>query len=284
MEIVSRVADLKARVQQAKREGKSVGLVPTMGFLHEGHATLMRTAKAAHAMVVASIFVNPLQFGPNEDYAVYPRDLERDSKVAAAAGVDLLFAPSVEEMYPQGFENMLTFIDVHKLTERLCGAARPGHFRGVTTVVSKLFNIVEPDIAYFGQKDAQQVIVIRRMVEDLNMNLRIVAVPIVRESDGLAMSSRNTYLNPAERQAALILNKSLKMAEARLQQGERDALVLSGKIRDMIQSEPLASIDYVSISNPTNLEELTSVKGPALLALAVKIGKTRLIDNLLWEG
>lgn len=284
MEIISRVADLKERVKKARQEGKTIGFVPTMGYLHEGHQTLMRQAGAAHDIVVASIFVNPLQFGPSEDYEVYPRDLSRDSELAASAGVDILFAPSVEDMYPRGFKNMLTYVDVQGITERLCGASRPGHFRGVSTVVAKLFNIVEPDAAYFGQKDAQQVVVIKRMVEDLNINVLIVAVPIVREADGLALSSRNVYLNPDERQAALVLNKSLRLAEEKLRAGEQDAVRISQVMHNLITSEPLASIDYISISDPGSLKELSVVSGPALIALAVKIGKTRLIDNLVWGG
>lgn len=284
MEIVTRVAEIRAMVRQARAAGKTVGLVPTMGFLHEGHLTLMRTARAEHGLVIASIFVNPLQFGPSEDYAVYPRDLERDARLAASAGVDAVFAPPVEEMYPQGPAKMLTFVEVKDITERLCGAQRPGHFRGVATVVAKLFNIVEPDVAYFGQKDAQQVVVIKRMAADLSMNVRIATVPIVREADGLALSSRNVYLNPAERQAALVLSRALRLAEERLKAGQRDAAAIRGAMQEIIAGEPLAAIDYVSVSDPATLVELDTVAGPALVALAVRIGKTRLIDNLLWEG
>jgi len=284
MNVISRVAALRTSIATLRRQGKSVGLVPTMGYLHEGHLTLMRQARAGHDVVVASIFVNPLQFGPNEDYGVYPRNIEQDSLLAAGAGVDILFVPEVEDMYPGGYQQMLTFVDVQGLTARLCGAARPGHFRGVATVVSKLFNIVQPDAAYFGQKDAQQVIVLKRMVEDLNMNLRIVCVPIVREKDGLAMSSRNCFLNPAERQAALVLNRSLKLAEEKLRTGEQDASRLVAAMRELICAEPLASIDYICVAHPDTIAELTVVDGRALIALAVRIGKTRLIDNLLWEG
>jgi len=284
MEIVSRAAEVKKLVGQAKHAGKSVGFVPPMGYLHDGHLMLMRTARAEHGLVVASIFVNPLQFGPNEDFAVYPRDLERDAKLAAGAGVDVLFAPPVEEMYPQGFANTLTFVEVKGITDRLCGASRPGHFRGVTTVCTKLFNIVEPDVAYFGQKDAQQVVVVRRMVADLNMNVRIATVPIVREADGLALSSRNVFLNPAERQAALVLNRALRPASELLAAGEREAATIRRAMGYLIDREPLAVVDYISICDPDSLAELTRIDGPALVALAVKIGKTRLIDNLLWEG
>lgn len=284
MDIVSRVADVKRLVGQARIAGKSVGLVPTMGYLHEGHAALMRTARAVNGLVVASIFVNPLQFGPSEDFAVYPRDLERDARLAAEAGVDVIFAPSVEEMYPQGFANTLTFVEVKSITECLCGASRPGHFRGVTTVCTKLFNIVAPDVAYFGQKDAQQVVVIKRMAADLNMNVRIATVPIVREADGLALSSRNVFLNPAERRAALVLSRSLRQAAELLAAGERDATAIRRTMSYLIGGEPLAAIDYVAICDPATLEEQARIDGPVLVALAVKIGKTRLIDNLLWEG
>ncbi|SDF17293.1 pantoate--beta-alanine ligase [Sporolituus thermophilus] len=283
MQLVTRIDEVKKLVRELRRQGKTIGLVPTMGYLHEGHLTLMRRAKAEQDVVVATVFVNPLQFGPSEDFAVYPRDLDRDSRLAAAAGVDVLFAPPVEEMYPRGYENMLAFVDVRRVTERLCGASRPGHFRGVATVVTKLFNIVEPDAAYFGQKDAQQVVVIRTMVRDLNMNVRIVTVPIVREPDGLAMSSRNVYLAPAERQAALVLSRALKLAKEKLDAGERSAATLIAAMRELISREPLATIDYISVSDAETLEELDTVRAPALVALAVKIGKTRLIDNLLWE-
>ncbi|MDT8902765.1 pantoate--beta-alanine ligase [Anaeroselena agilis] len=284
MEIVTRVADVRALVRQARAAGKTVGLVPTMGFLHEGHLTLMRTARAEHGLVIASIFVNPLQFGPNEDYAAYPRDLERDARLAASAGVDAVFAPPVEELYPQGPADMLTFVEVKDITERLCGARRPGHFRGVATVVAKLFNIVRPDVAYFGQKDAQQVVVVRRMAADLSMDVRIATVPIVREKDGLALSSRNVYLNPAERQAATVLSRALRLAEERLKAGQRDAAAIRREMGELIGGEPLAACDYISVCDPATLRELDTVAGPALVALAVRIGKTRLIDNLQWEG
>jgi pantoate--beta-alanine ligase len=283
MKIVKRVDELRALIRTAKCEGKSVGLVPTMGYLHEGHLSLMRQAKAEQDIVVSSIFVNPLQFGANEDYAVYPRDLERDSKLAAGAGVDIVFAPAVDEMYPQGFQNMKTFVDLIEITDKLCGAVRPGHFRGVATVVTKLFNLVCPDAAYFGQKDAQQVIVIKQMVTDLNMNIKIVTVPIVREADGLAMSSRNVYLQPEERQAALVLSKSLKVADDLLNNGEKNAVVIKQTIEGIIKAEPLADIDYIGVCDTVTLEDLEQVEDKALIALAVKFGKTRLIDNIIWE-
>ena len=209
MQVIKQIEQLKQVVRDAKRQGKTVGLVPTMGYLHEGHLTLMRRARQEQGLVIATLFVNPLQFGPQEDYADYPRDLARDCELAESTGIDVLFAPAVDEMYPAGNGKTLTFVDVEKITASLCGASRPGHFRGVATVVTKLFNIAEADVAYFGQKDAQQVAVIRRMAEDLNMNVKIVAVPIVRESDGLAMSSRNKYLDSAQRQAALVLSVAL---------------------------------------------------------------------------
>jgi pantoate--beta-alanine ligase len=284
MKIVTGIAEVRALVRQARQEGKTVGLVPTMGFLHEGHLTLMRTARAAHGLVVASIFVNPLQFGPREDYAVYPRDLDRDASLAASAGVDVVFAPPVEEMYPQGPANVLTAVEVRDITERLCGAQRPGHFRGVATVVAKLFNIVTPDVAYFGEKDAQQVVVIKRMTAELSMDVAIATVPIVREADGLALSSRNVFLNPAERQAALVLSRSIRLARERLEAGERNAAAIRKVIKELIGSEPLAASDYISVCDPATLRELEAIEGPALVALAVRIGKTRLIDNMTWEG
>jgi pantoate--beta-alanine ligase len=255
-----------------------------MGYLHEGHLTLMRQARSEQKFVIATLFVNPLQFGPTEDYAVYPRDLARDSKLAATTGIDVLFAPSVEEMYPAGNGRTLTFVDVNELTATLCGASRPGHFRGVATVVAKLFNITEADVAYFGQKDAQQVTVIRQMVSDLNMNVRIVAVPIVRETDGLALSSRNQFLSPAERQAALVLSRSLRLAETMLAGGNREVSVVLAAVADCIAQEPLAVVDYIAFVDPQTLQPLSQISGSALVALAVRFGKTRLIDNLLWEG
>jgi len=284
MQIINRVEEIRSIVKDLKRQGKTVGLVPTMGYLHEGHLTLIRQAKTVCDVVVASIFVNPLQFGPNEDYAVYPRDMEKDSKNAAEAGLDILFAPEVDDMYPQGFQNMLTFVDVIKVTEKLCGALRPGHFRGVATVVTKLFNIVGPDAAFFGQKDAQQVVVIKRMVTDLNIDINIITVPIVREADGLAMSSRNVFLSPEERKAALVLNQALTKAAILMDTGETNGDRLRGAMREMIAAEPLASIDYIAICDTETLEELTVIDKKALLALAVKIGKTRLIDNVVWEA
>ena len=284
MQVIKQIEQLKQVVRDVKRQGKTVGLVPTMGYLHEGHLTLMRRARQEQGLVIATLFVNPLQFGPLEDYADYPRDLARDCELAESTGIDVLFAPAVDEMYPAGNGKTLTFVDVEKITASLCGASRPGHFRGVATVVTKLFNIAEADVAYFGQKDAQQVAVIRRMAEDLNMNVKIVAVPIVRESDGLAMSSRNKYLDSAQRQAALVLSRSLERAASLLAAGERDSSLIVATVRDLISQEPLAEIDYVSLVDPLTMEALDRVEARALLALAVKFGKTRLIDNMLWEG
>ena len=255
---------------------KRIGLVPTMGYLHAGHLSLVRAARQDCDVVVMSIFVNPKQFGPQEDFATYPRDMAGDLRQAREAGVDAVFTPAVAEMYPPGF---LTEVSVHELTSPLCGAARPGHFNGVTTVVAKLFNIVRPDRAYFGQKDYQQVTVIRKMVTDLHLPLEVITCPTVREPDGLAMSSRNAYLNPAERQAALVLWRALRLAEERLTQGERQGARLAATLRDFISQEPLARIDYVAMCDPDTLREVEQIAGTVLVALAVYIGQTRLIDN-----
>ncbi len=272
------ISEIRGFVRQARARSQTIGFVPTMGYFHEGHLTLMREAKKACDVVVVSIFVNPLQFGPQEDFNEYPRDFERDKRLAAEVGVDALFTPPVEEMYPAGFS---THVEVAGLTQCLCGLSRPGHFRGVTTVVAKLFNIVLPDRAYFGQKDAQQALVIKRMVRDLNMPLEIVTVPTVREPDGLAMSSRNVYLGPREREAARVLYRSLKLAERAVAGGEMDVARLLEIVRQEIASEPLAQIDYAEIRSLPDLEPLARLQGPGLLALAVRIGKTRLIDNTI---
>lgn len=259
-----------------------VGLVPTMGYLHEGHLSLVRTARAECAGVVVSIFVNPTQFGPNEDLASYPRDLDRDLDLLEIEGVDLVWIPTQEIMYPSGFQ---TWVTVDELTQRLEGAMRPGHFRGVTTIVAKLFNAVQPDKAYFGQKDAQQAIVIHRMARDLHFPLDIVVCPIVREADGLAMSSRNTYLNPAERQAATVLSRALHAARVAYTSGERDAGFLRQIMTEVITTEPLARLEYVSCVDPRTLQEIEGeFNDQALLSMAVYVGKTRLIDNYLLEG
>jgi pantoate--beta-alanine ligase len=255
-----------------------VGFVPTMGYLHEGHLVLVRQASAENSSVVTSIFVNPTQFGPQEDFKKYPRHPRRDLALLEKEKVDIVFMPSVAEMYPPQFSS---WVEVGKLAERLEGASRPGHFRGVATVVAKLFNIVQPDKAYFGQKDAQQLLVIRKMVTDLDMNLQVVAVPTVREPDGLAMSSRNTYLNAEERKQAAALCQALTLAQKLFSQGEQDAKVIRRQMTDLIQKQPLADIDYISIADAETLDELDKVKPPALVSLAVKIGRTRLIDNVV---
>ncbi len=274
MKVISTIAGFKEARRQM--EG-TVGFVPTMGYLHEGHLFLARQAKAENDVSVVSIFVNPTQFGPKEDFARYPRDPERDLAMLEREKTDLVLMPPVEEIYPAGAS---TWVDVENVTKTLEGATRPGHFRGVATVVAKLFNIVEPTKAYFGQKDAQQVVVIRKMVTDLNMNLEVVVVPTQREPDGLAMSSRNVYLSPQERQAAVVLWRSMNLARGFWQKGERDAEKIRHEMVALIEKEPLARIDYVSISDPRTLEELSQIKGAALVSMAVYVGKTRLIDNL----
>ncbi|HJX69868.1 MAG TPA: pantoate--beta-alanine ligase [Dehalococcoidia bacterium] len=274
MKVFSTIAQFKEARQKVKG---SVGFVPTMGYLHEGHLTLARQARGETNTVVASIFVNPTQFGPAEDLAQYPRDPERDLTLLEKERVDLVFMPTASEMYPQGFSS---WVEVEKVTEGLEGAVRPGHFRGVATVVAKLFNIVEPTRAYFGQKDAQQVVVVKKMVADLNMNLEVVIAPTVREPDGLAMSSRNTFLNPEERKAAPVLWKSLNLAQQFWSQGERQTERIRQQMTAFIQKEPLARIDYISIADSETLEELVEIDRPALVSLAVRIGKTRLIDNI----
>jgi len=276
MQVVTTVAEMRRlRLQMAG----SVGLVPTMGYLHEGHLSLVRRARADNQHVVVTIFVNPTQFGPQEDYQHYPRDPERDLRLLEQEGADVVFMPSVEEMYPPGFD---AWVEVGEaLTGRLEGAARPGHFRGVTTVVAKLFEIVQAQRAYFGQKDGQQLAVIRKMVADLNMGVEIVGLPTVREPDGLAMSSRNVYLSPEERRAATILWRSLGRARELFDGGERRAEVIRGEMRAVLASEPLARVEYVSVADAETLAELEAIEGPAMVSLAVRIGATRLIDNVI---
>lgn len=282
MKLVKTVAELREEIAAAKLAGKTIGLVPTMGALHEGHASLIKAANMENDFVVVSVFVNPTQFGPNEDLEAYPRTLDADCKLAESMGADIVFAPSAKEMYPS--EDM-TWVEVTgNVTKVLCGRSRPIHFRGVTTVVSKLFNLAQPDRAYFGQKDAQQVEVLKRMVKDLFFNLQLHIMPIVREADGLAKSSRNTYLSASEHEAALVLSRSLKKAQERFAAGERDAAVLTEAVRAEIAAEPMSDIDYVEIYR---LPELQPVDGPLtgsnLLAVAVKFGTTRLIDNVILE-
>lgn len=276
MDTVTTASELRSRLRTLRRDGRRIGFVPTMGYLHAGHLALVQRARQECDYVVASIFVNPLQFGPAEDFDRYPRDLERDSALLTEGGCDLLFAPTVDEMYPQ---KQVTFVEPTLLTEHLCGASRPGHFRGVATVVTKLLHLVEPDRAYFGEKDAQQLAVIRRMVADLNMDVTIVGVPIVREPDGVAMSSRNAYLNPEERKAAVVLSQALSLARELVGGGERDAGAVLGAMRDLIARERLARIDYVSAVDADTLQPVARLGDRVLVALAVYIGKTRLIDN-----
>jgi len=278
MQIVKTVEDVRKQVKVWRELGLSVGLVPTMGYLHEGHKSLIDKAVEQNDCVVVSVFVNPIQFGPTEDLATYPRDLEHDAAICEEAGADLIFHPQPEEMY---YDDFCTYIDMDNLTKGLCGRTRPTHFRGVCTVVGKLFHIVGPDRAYFGQKDAQQLAVIRRMVRDLNFPLQIVGCPIVREEDGLAKSSRNTYLSPEERKAAVILHKGLEKGEEMVRAGERDAGKVKKAICDIIESEPLAKIDYVDIVDFDNIQEKEVLEGSVLAAVAVYIGKTRLIDNFI---
>ncbi len=277
MKVIGTIDEIRA--EHGRIHG-SVGFVPTMGYLHEGHLALVRRARSENITVVVSIFVNPSQFGPREDFDAYPRDTERDLSLLEREGVSLVFMPDATEMYPPGFS---TWVDVGQVSEGLEGEARTGHFRGVATVVCKLFNIVQPGRAYFGQKDAQQLVVIRKMVSDLDMDLEIVAVPTVREPDGLAMSSRNTYLSKEERQAAVVLWKALCLARGQWSTGERDAAVLRREMISLIEREPFANIDYVSVADPETLQEMDTVGDRALVSLAVRIGKTRLIDNTILE-
>ena len=280
MRIAKTIEEVRTLVKGWKAEGLSVGLVPTMGYLHEGHGSLIARARKENERVVVSIFVNPMQFGPGEDLESYPRDLEKDSAYCESLGADLIFHPEPEEMYTEGF---CSYVDMSVLTEELCGLSRPVHFRGVCTVVNKLFNIVQPDRAYLGQKDAQQLAVIRRMVEDLNMDLEIVGCPIVREEDGLAKSSRNTYLSKEEREAARVLSRAVRLGEELVAAGERDAKKLVSEMAAVIEQEPLARIDYVKAVDGLSMQQIETVKLPMLVALAVFIGKTRLIDNFMIE-
>jgi pantoate--beta-alanine ligase len=276
MKVVKTAAELS---QLRDKMPGPVGFVPTMGCLHEGHLALVRRAKAENASVAVSIFVNPTQFGPNEDFRRYPRDPKRDLALLEKEGVDLVFMPPVEEIYPPGFDK---WVDVGRLGRRLEGASRPGHFRGVATVVARLFELVKPDRAYFGQKDAQQLLVIKKMVADRDMGLEVIAVPTVREADGLAMSSRNTYLNSEERKQAVVLYQALVLAQRLYSDGERDAKAIRRKMTTLIQKQPLAAIDYISIADAETLDELDEVNPPALVSMAVKIGRTRLIDNIIF--
>ncbi|MDO4540052.1 MAG: pantoate--beta-alanine ligase [Syntrophomonadaceae bacterium] len=282
MRVINSVKEMQQWSQEQRRSGNRLGLVPTMGFLHQGHLSLVRLARADCDKVIVSIFVNPMQFGPNEDLEDYPRDLKRDLTLLEAEGVDAVFNPEPAEMYPDGFSSAVTIEG--EIAQKLCGSSRPGHFRGVTTVVCKLFNICLPDKAYFGQKDAQQVMVLEKMVRELNFPLEIIRGPIVREEDGLAMSSRNTYLNEEQRQQALVLSRSLNAAQAAIEGGERDPAKIKALLWEYIEASPLAEVDYIEIYDGEELRDINTIECPALIALAVRFGKTRLIDNLLVEG
>jgi pantoate--beta-alanine ligase len=278
MRIINSVDEMQGLAVAARAAGKKIALVPTMGCLHDGHASLMREGRRRGELLVASIFVNPAQFGAGEDFDSYPRDLERDAAIAAEAGVDVIFAPLASDMYPAGYQ---TWVDVDRITLPLCGASRPGHFRGVTTVVCKLFNIVMPHVALFGKKDYQQLAVIGRMAADLNMAVEIVGMPIVREADGLAMSSRNAYLSPTERTSALCLSRALRTTRELFRAGEREATALRSRAEAVIAAEPAARIDYVELRDGATLEEIGQADEWSVLALAVRIGTTRLIDNCI---
>lgn len=280
MEIAHKIESARAFSRAARAREARVALVPTMGALHEGHLSLVRAARAKADTVVVSIFVNPTQFGPNEDFAKYPRNLERDCELLQHEGVNLVFAPSADEIYPPGDT---TWVEVQGLSERLCGRSRPGHFRGVTTVVSKLFHIIEPDVAFFGQKDAAQVAIIRRMARDLHIPVDIAVGPIVRESDGLAMSSRNSYLSPEERKSALVLHRSLTRVQVQFDKGERDTGKLISTAKEEFAAEPAARVDYSEIVDPNTLEAVERIKDRSLVAVAAFLGRTRLIDNILLE-
>lgn len=278
MKTIENISRMFTFVKMMKKEGKSIGFVPTMGYLHDGHLSLVKAAKKHTDVVVMSIFVNPIQFGPSEDFEKYPKDLKRDEQLARDAGVDVIFYPSLKDMYPEGYA---TYVTVETLTKNLCGLSRPGHFSGVATVVAKLFNIVRPDVAYFGQKDMQQALMIRKMVADLNMDIDVKIMPTVREKDGLAMSSRNQYLSETERSDAAILFQSLKVAELAIKSGERDAKKIIKSIEEAIKAKPAAKIDYVAIVNTKDLKEIKMVSGEIMIALAVFFSNTRLIDNIV---
>jgi len=278
--IAKTVKEVRQYVTERRKSGATVGFVPTMGYLHEGHGSLIKRSVRECDVTVVSIFVNPTQFSPNEDLSTYPRDFEADKALCEECGADLIFAPENSEMYCSDFT---TYVECDGVTQELCGKSRPTHFRGVCTVVSKLFNIVQPDIAYFGQKDAQQLAVIKRMVRDLNMNVKIVGCPIIRETDGLAKSSRNSYLSDAERQAATVLSKAVLAGEKLLNEGMRDALEIIVAMRKIIETEPIARIDYVDVVDATSMKRVSEICGDIVGAVAVFIGKTRLIDNFLWK-
>ncbi len=280
MELIKEIKTMQKISQKEALGNKTIGFVPTMGYLHEGHLQLVEKAVEDNDTTVVSIFVNPTQFGPEEDYEEYPRDLKRDLDLLRERNVDYVFYPAVEDVYPEGYA---TYVQVEKGTDVLCGRSRPNHFKGVTTVVSKLFNMVRPHRAYFGQKDGQQLLIIRRMVDDLNMDIEVVACPTVREEGGLAMSSRNKYLSPEEREAALVINQTLQKAREWIEKGERDGWEVKKKMEREIKAEPLATLDYASVVSRENLQELGEIKGPIMIAIAAFIGSTRLIDNVWLE-
>jgi pantoate--beta-alanine ligase len=277
MKIVRTIPEMKAAVAEAKASGAKIGLVPTMGFLHEGHLSLVRECRKRTDLTAVSIFVNPIQFGPKEDFRTYPRDFERDAALLEREGVDIVFCPEAEEMFPSGYK---TYVEVQDLQDRLCGRSRPGHFRGVCTVVLKLFNIIRPDVAFFGWKDAQQVFVLRKMAEDLDLDVRIEGLPLLRDEDGVALSSRNSYLNPDERKAARVLTESLGEAKIMIEHGEKDTRLIVDRMKARIEKEPLARIDYIEIVDQRELLPVERIEGAVLVALAVFVGKTRLIDNI----
>jgi pantoate--beta-alanine ligase len=279
MILVERVAELREHCENVRRSGRTVGLVPTMGYFHEGHRSLMRAARAETDVVVVTLFVNPTQFGPNEDLAAYPRDLDGDAAAAESEGVDVLFAPAVEEMYPSG--PPLTVVHVARLTEDLCGATRPVHFDGVTTVVTKLFAIVGPSRAYFGRKDYQQLAVIRQMTADLDLPIEVRGCPLVREADGVAMSSRNAYLDPDERSAARVLSEALRAAAAAVVAGERSAAAIESGVRDRVAAQPLVDLEYAEVRDARSLEPRATLDGEVVVAVAAKVGRARLIDNVV---
>jgi pantoate--beta-alanine ligase len=280
MEIIQRTLQMKEASKKARSDGKVIGLVPTMGFLHEGHLNLVNEARKMSDVVVVSIFVNPAQFGPNEDFDRYPRDITRDAELLTNENVDTIFLPKIEEIYP---ENYQTYVKVRELSERLEGASRPGHFEGVTTVVMKLFHIVDPHFAFFGQKDAQQMIIVRRMIQDMNMDVEVIRVPIVRERDGLAISSRNIFLTPEQRAAAPVLFRALEHAVKRVEEGERKSKTIMKEMNEMIESEKEARIDYVAVTDLVELKDIRTIRGRCLISVAVFFGTTRLIDNVIVE-
>jgi pantoate--beta-alanine ligase len=281
MEVIKTIKEMKEFSSQARRAGKTIAFVPTMGYFHDGHLSLMREGRRRGNLLIISLFVNPTQFGPNEDFKNYPRDFERDSKMAEEVGVDVLFAPEASDMYPL---NHQTIVRVEKVTQNLCGRSRPIHFQGVTTVVMMFFEIVMPHVAIFGEKDYQQLVTIQQMVRDLHMSVEVVGMPTVREADGLAMSSRNAYLLPEERKAALSLYRSLQKAKELLQKGERKAERILHEMKGIFQSEPLVRIDYVQICDATTLQDVDRIEGDVVVALAAYLGKTRLIDNLVYRN